>query len=139
MQRALMWLNLYGCEAVRHKLKNSLKTQNEVNVRPSMYFKLFFSPAITTVSQYGEGDSHPNYGKNCWEGCDQTQGPCDWCGNESWCCRREPEYEYIGNGCDGTFGGEGKHTCSLNPGILFNISRPKFKSLIPGLNLDLKN
>ena len=26
-QRALMWPNLYGCEAVRHKLKNSLKTQ----------------------------------------------------------------------------------------------------------------
>jgi hypothetical protein len=22
-----MWLNLYGCEAVRHKLKNDLKTQ----------------------------------------------------------------------------------------------------------------
>ena len=27
MQRALMWLNLPGCEAVRHKLKNGLKTQ----------------------------------------------------------------------------------------------------------------
>ena len=27
MQRALMWLNLYGREAVRHKLKNSVKTQ----------------------------------------------------------------------------------------------------------------
>ena len=26
MQRALMWLNLYGCEAVQCKLKNSLKT-----------------------------------------------------------------------------------------------------------------
>ena len=26
-QRILFWLNLYGCEAVRHKLKNSLKTQ----------------------------------------------------------------------------------------------------------------
>ena len=105
---------------------------HEVNVRPSFiwirYLKLIFPPAITTVSQYGEGDFHPNYGKNCWEGCDQTQGPCDWCGNESWCCRREPEYEYIGNGCDGTFGGEGKHTCSLNPGILFNIGSQKCSS-----------
>ena len=27
MRRALMWLNLYGREAVRRKLKNSLKTQ----------------------------------------------------------------------------------------------------------------
>ena len=27
MRRALVWLNLYGCEAVRHMLKNSLKTQ----------------------------------------------------------------------------------------------------------------
>ena len=27
MRRALMWLNLYGHEAVRLKLKNSLKTQ----------------------------------------------------------------------------------------------------------------
>ena len=27
MQRALMWLDLYGCEAVQRKLKNSLKTQ----------------------------------------------------------------------------------------------------------------
>jgi hypothetical protein len=27
MRRALMYLNLYGCEAVRHKGKNSLKTQ----------------------------------------------------------------------------------------------------------------
>ena len=26
MRRALVWLNLYGSEAVRHKLKNSLKT-----------------------------------------------------------------------------------------------------------------
>ena len=26
MQRALTWLNLYGCEAVRHNPKNSLKT-----------------------------------------------------------------------------------------------------------------
>ena len=26
MPNALTWLNLYGCEAVRHKHKNSLKT-----------------------------------------------------------------------------------------------------------------
>ena len=33
MQRALMWLNLYGCEAVQHKLKNSQKPQK-------MHFKV---------------------------------------------------------------------------------------------------
>ena len=27
MQMAFMWLNLYGCEAVGHKVKNGLKTQ----------------------------------------------------------------------------------------------------------------
>ena len=27
MRRALMWLNLYGREAVQHNLKNGLKTQ----------------------------------------------------------------------------------------------------------------
>ena len=27
MRRAFVWLNLYGREAVRHKLKNGLKTQ----------------------------------------------------------------------------------------------------------------
>ena len=27
MRRALIWLNLYGHEALRHKLKNGLKTQ----------------------------------------------------------------------------------------------------------------
>ena len=27
MRRALVWLNLYGREDVRHKLKNGLKTQ----------------------------------------------------------------------------------------------------------------
>ena len=34
--RALIWLNLYGCETVRNKLKNGLKTQK-------MHFCLFLS------------------------------------------------------------------------------------------------
>ena len=29
MRRALMWLNLYGREAVQHKLKNGRKTQKK--------------------------------------------------------------------------------------------------------------
>ena len=32
MQRALMWLNLYGRQAVRHKLKKALKRPFERNI-----------------------------------------------------------------------------------------------------------
>ena len=45
MQRALMWLNLYGREAVWHKGKNSLKT-------PNMHFLPVFelmSDSFTTI------------------------------------------------------------------------------------------
>ena len=43
MQKALMQLNLYGCEAVRHKLKNGLKTQ-----------KMHFLPLIELMSDSPE-------------------------------------------------------------------------------------
>jgi hypothetical protein len=39
MPRALMLLNLYGCEAVQHKLKNCLKTQ-----------KMYFLPVFELMS-----------------------------------------------------------------------------------------
>ena len=45
MQRALVWLNLYSCEAVQQKLKNSLKT-------PNMHFLPVFelmSDSLTTI------------------------------------------------------------------------------------------
>ena len=45
MRRALVWLNLYGREAVRHKLKNGLKTQK-------MHFLPVFqlmSDSLTTI------------------------------------------------------------------------------------------
>jgi hypothetical protein len=38
MQRALMWLNLYGREAIRHKLKKGLKTQ-----------KMLFLPVLELI------------------------------------------------------------------------------------------
>ena len=38
MRRALVWLNLYGCEAVWRKLKNSLKTQKIFFSRPFDFF-----------------------------------------------------------------------------------------------------
>ena len=45
MQRALLWLNLYGCEAVRRKLKNRQKVHFFV-------FRLFLSLHRTTSRPY---------------------------------------------------------------------------------------
>merc|ERR1719464_445296 len=53
-----------------------------------------------------------NQGKDCWSGCDQKEGKCDWCGTDGWCCRKG----WVGNGCDGTIGGSNGHQCQLNPG-----------------------
>ena len=54
-----------------------------------------------------------NPGEKCWKSC-KGQGPCNWCGSEGWCCRKG----WIGNGCDGSFGGDNDHTCVLSPGNL---------------------
>ena len=50
-------------------------------------------------------------GEDCWFECDK-QGKCDWCGGNGYCCRMG----WTGNGCDGTFGGQGGHQCVLKPG-----------------------
>ena len=39
------------------------------------------------------------------------EGKCDWCGTDGWCCKKT----FVGNGCDGTFGGINQHTCTLKP------------------------
>jgi len=50
-----------------------------------------------------------NEGKDCWEGCQAKQGPCEWCGT-GMCCRKGS------NGCDGSLGVEGKrHVCTPSP------------------------
>jgi hypothetical protein len=64
MQRALMWLNLYGLEALRQKLKNSLKTQ-----------KMHFLPIIELMTEsltniYVESHQCPSY-----QSILLTQGP----------------------------------------------------------------
>ena len=51
-----------------------------------------------------------NGGKDCFAVC-KKQGRCDWCGMDGWCCRKDR----IGNGCDGTLGGD-NHQCVLKPG-----------------------
>ena len=64
------------------------------------------------VSEYLE-----NVGKDCWTGCNQNQGKCDWCGSSGWCCRKN----WFGNGCDGSFGGPSNHQCVSNPGMSLNV------------------
>ena len=54
-------------------------------------------------------------GEDCWAGCNQQQGKCDWCGIDGWCCRQN----WIGNGCDGIFGGIMSHRCVAKPGNVF--------------------
>ena len=62
---------------------------------------------------YAKGSGLKNQGKDCWTGCNRTQGMCDWCGFDGWCCRKD----WIGNGCDGNFGGPNNHQCVLKAGI----------------------
>jgi len=50
-------------------------------------------------------------GEDCWNGCNSKEGKCDWCGADGWCCRQGS----IGNGCDGTIGGQNNHMCVLKP------------------------
>ena len=57
-----------------------------------------------------------NGGKDCFDAC-KKQGRCDWCGMDGFCCRKDR----IGNGCDGTFGGQ-NHQCVLKPGNVFLVS-----------------
>jgi len=59
-------------------------------------------PVVPTILQ--------NQGANCWNPCDQTAGPCDFCGTEGVCCRQgfasDPEE------CGG-LGAPNFHTCIL--------------------------
>jgi hypothetical protein len=60
MRRALAWLNLYGCEAVRHKLKNKQKMQgyrnrydiidHEHEKKTFMYF--FHRPIFAKIREF---------------------------------------------------------------------------------------
>ena len=62
-----MWLNLYGREAVRHKLKNGLKTQ-KIHFLPVIYLMLDSLTAIKVEPhqsiQLIQGPIHENFTKN---------------------------------------------------------------------------
>ena len=49
-----------------------------------------------------------NEGTDCWNGCNHTQGPCQWCGSEGFCCK----FGWVGNGCDGNMGAAEGHVCT---------------------------
>ena len=51
-------------------------------------------------------------GEDCYAGCNQRDGKCNWCGGDGWCCRKG----WVGNGCDGELGGDNRHECTLKPG-----------------------
>ena len=71
---------------------------------------LSFSSSISLYLILNQIDTEiANKGKDCWKGCEKTQGRCEWCGTEGWCCRLGWE----GNGCDGSMGAEGMgHVCT---------------------------
>ena len=52
-----------------------------------------------------------NEGKDCWYPCTNMnmagQGRCGYCGTGGMCCRKGSR----GGGCDGSFGGDGRHAC----------------------------
>ena len=50
--------------------------------------------------------------ENCWNICNLAEGKCTWCGTEGWCC----QIGSIGNGCDGSYGGNNIHQCALKQG-----------------------
>ena len=51
MQRALTWLNLYGCESVWHKSKNSLKHQKSICWTASRPYRLSHINALYINSE----------------------------------------------------------------------------------------
>jgi len=57
-----------------------------------------------------------NAGQDCWSSCGSVQGPCAWCGTKGYCCTKKSGWDDTSNGCDGTFGGAGRHECVLKPG-----------------------
>ena len=54
-----------------------------------------------------------NTGNDCWNKCNDKQGPCSWCGSDGMCCTRKLSWTDKSNGCDGTIGGVTKHECVL--------------------------
>merc|ERR1712166_609003 len=75
----------------------------------SKYLKCPHTQCVTRTAGQNDHDALKNGGKDCWNGCNKKQGKCTWCGTDGFCCRMG----WIGNGCDGSFGGAYGHQCVL--------------------------
>ena len=77
---------------------------------------IFFSGIVFNITDGLSQDLGPleHAGENCWNPCNTRQGKCNWCGTDGWCC----SLGSIGNGCDGSFGGDRGHVCVIKPGKL---------------------
>ena len=73
--------------------------------------QLFIEFIKITAAELRHKDEH------CWDECNKIQGRCNWCGSKGYCCRKNWK---AGNGCDGSFGGNNHHTCTLKPGIIYD-------------------
>ena len=73
------------------------------------YINLCFTDNSIESEKYENNvGSSSNYGKDCWNECNKTLGPCSWCGPEGWCCSKEFKHY----GCYGSFEVEKYHTCA---------------------------
>ena len=71
------------------------------------------NPATIVVKKEPE-PTLKNAGKNCWNGCGNRQGKCDWCGSAGMCCRYG--WSDRSNGCNGQIGIRGTgHVCAADP------------------------
>ena len=90
------------------------------------YLKCFTILAYAIDDNIVTTDRIENEGKDCWKGCKKTQGECEWCGTDGWCCRLGWE----GNGCDGSMGASGMgHVCT-SKGNLMGIKCPIYLYII---------
>ena len=74
----------------------------------------FISKLMVSMSIIGSSGLK-NSGKDCWYVCNNTQGNCAYCGTGV-CCRKG--WWDKSNGCDGSIGGNGYHTCVEQGNIL---------------------
>merc|ERR1712241_1301508 len=75
------------------------------------FFPTTTATTDTTLNTTTAGLPLKNDGDDCWSGCKGIQGQCSWCGTKGYCCKKDER----GNGCDGYFGGNGRHICALKP------------------------
>lgn len=74
-------------------------------------------------------------GENCWEACDYTSGPCDWCGSGK-CCRKG--YNGGENGCKADEGFDNFHGCVATP-VVQEIDPSLYDTRLPGRKITYTN